>query len=152
MSYMAYRSLKYTYVIKKILELSQWWSSSETLLFSLQIWRFAICGLGHKGNLWLCELIITNLWICYFRTGTPKKFADLWLRNEPKNLRICDLRTKKTNLHAHLWKIIKSKNLAYYIEKCLSRFPCFGLNIILMASPLGGRTGDQLRWRIDADD
>ncbi len=30
------------------------------------------------------------------RTGTPKKFADLRKRNEPKNLRICDLRTKKS--------------------------------------------------------
>jgi hypothetical protein len=29
------------------------------------------------------------------RTGTPKKFADLRLRNEPENLRICDFRTFK---------------------------------------------------------
>jgi hypothetical protein len=28
-------------------------------------------------------------------TATPQKFADLQLRNEPKNLPICDLRTKK---------------------------------------------------------
>jgi len=33
-----------------------------------------------------------------FATGTAKKFADLQLRNEPKNLRICDL-TKKNLQH-----------------------------------------------------
>ncbi len=32
-----------------------------------------------------------NLRICYLRTGTPKKFADLRQRNESKNLRFADL-------------------------------------------------------------
>jgi hypothetical protein len=32
-----------------------------------------------------------------FATGTAKKFADLQLRNEPKNLRICDLTKKICN-------------------------------------------------------
>jgi hypothetical protein len=36
-----------------------------------------------------------NLQLCDLRTGTPKKIADLRLRNEPKNLRICDLWTFK---------------------------------------------------------
>ncbi len=40
-----------------------------------------ICGFA------ICGLIITNLWICDLRTGSPQKFADLRLRNEPKNLR-----------------------------------------------------------------
>jgi len=40
-----------------------------------------------------CEVFCGNL-----RTGTPKKFADLRLRNEPKNLRICDLRTSEIEL------------------------------------------------------
>jgi hypothetical protein len=49
-SYMAFRSLQYTYVGKKILEAYQCGSGSETLLFSLQIfdlrinhYKFAIC-------------------------------------------------------------------------------------------------------------
>jgi hypothetical protein len=40
-------------------------------------------------------LFLATLRICDLRTGTPKKFADLRLRNELKNLRICDLRNKK---------------------------------------------------------
>jgi hypothetical protein len=42
-------------------------------------------------NLQFCDLQKnhTNLRICDLRTGTPKKLADLRLRNEPKNLRIC---------------------------------------------------------------
>ncbi len=43
-------------------------------------------------------LAIKKLRIYDLRAGTPKKFMVLWLRNEPKKLRIC----KKT-LHAHLW-------------------------------------------------
>jgi hypothetical protein len=43
-----------------------------------------------------------NLRICYFRTGTPDKFADLRKRNEPKNLPICDLRTFNKTLLVHL--------------------------------------------------
>jgi hypothetical protein len=31
----------------------------------------------------ICD-IITNLRICYLRTGTPQKFADLRLGNEPR--------------------------------------------------------------------
>ncbi len=68
--------------------------------FSLQICGFATCGLGHQGK--ICGLIVKNLRICYLRTGTPQKVADLQLRNEPKNLPICDLRTNKKNLRAHL--------------------------------------------------
>ncbi len=33
----------------------------------------------------------TNLQICELWTGTPKKFAAIRLRNEPKYLRICEL-------------------------------------------------------------
>jgi hypothetical protein len=87
-SYMAFRNL--SNLGKKILEANQWGFGSETLLFpcnfavlrfvewdTKEICRFAICG-----------FIITNLRICDLRTGTPKKFANLQLRNEPKNLRI----------------------------------------------------------------
>jgi hypothetical protein len=41
----------------------------EALLFSLQIYGFAICG-----------SIITCVRICDLRTGTSQKFADLRLR------------------------------------------------------------------------
>jgi hypothetical protein len=43
---------------------------------------------------------LANMRICDLQTGTSKKFADLRLRNEPKNLRICDLR------FAHLCYIV----------------------------------------------
>ncbi len=88
-SNMAFCSLKYTYVGKKY-EANQCGSGSKTLLFSLQICEFVICGLGHQGNLWICKLINTNL-----LTGTPQKFADLWLLNELKNLRNCGLQTNQ---------------------------------------------------------
>jgi hypothetical protein len=39
-----------------------------------------------------------TLRICNLRTGIPKKFADLGLQNESKNLRICDLQTQKVCL------------------------------------------------------
>jgi hypothetical protein len=46
-------------------------------------------------NLRICDLRINhqNLRVCDLRSNTPKKFADLRLRNEPKNLRSGDLRT-----------------------------------------------------------
>ncbi len=43
------------------------------------------------------------------RTGPPKKFADLRLRNEPRNLLFCDLRTNKKS--ANLWLGVKALNL-----------------------------------------
>jgi hypothetical protein len=47
---------------------------------------------------------LANLRICDSLTGTPHKFADLLLRNEPKNLQILDLGTnKKKYFQAHLW-------------------------------------------------
>ena len=60
------------------------WIWTKNHAFSLKICGFAVCG-----------IIITNLQIGDFWTGTRQKFADLRLRNEPKNLRICDLRTNK---------------------------------------------------------
>jgi hypothetical protein len=63
-------------------------------------------------RLWIrnTAFFLAILRICELRTGTPSKFADLRinhyqfadlrLRNEPKNLRICDLQTK--NLRSHL--------------------------------------------------
>ncbi len=103
-SYLAFRSL--------MAESNQHGSWSETLLFSLKICGFVICGLWHQGNLrinyfkfadlrfadWhhpsfcgfsICGLIITNLRICDLRIGTPQKFTDLRLRIAPKNMRIC---------------------------------------------------------------
>jgi hypothetical protein len=77
--------------VKNILEANQCGFGSETLLFSVLMCGFAICG-----------LIFTNLRICGLRIGTPKKFVDLRLQNEPKNLRICDLRTKQKKLRVHL--------------------------------------------------
>jgi hypothetical protein len=66
---MAFRSLKYTYVGRKVLEGDQCGPGSGTLSFSLQN--------------------------CDLRTCAPQIFSDLLLRNEPKNLQICDLRTNK---------------------------------------------------------
>ncbi len=39
---------------------------------------------------------------CDLRPGTPKKFKDLRLLNESKNLKICDLQISKKSLLAHL--------------------------------------------------
>jgi hypothetical protein len=54
-------------------------------------------------NLQICDLWINhkNLLICDFWTNSPRKFADMRLRNERKNLRICNLRTLKISLLAH---------------------------------------------------
>ncbi len=54
-------------------------------------------------NLQICDLWINhkNLRICDFWANTPKKFADMQLQNERKNLRICNLRTFKKSLLAH---------------------------------------------------
>jgi hypothetical protein len=78
-----------------------------SIFCDLQICGFAICGLK-----------ITNLRICDFRTGTPQKFADLQLRNEPKNLRICDLWTKRKKfafppLNYYIWR--KSLEAGLYL-------------------------------------
>jgi hypothetical protein len=58
--------------------------------------KSAIFALGHQRNFRICYLRINHYKFtdfCDLRTGTPKKFADLQLRNE--NLRICALRTNK---------------------------------------------------------
>jgi hypothetical protein len=59
-----------------------------------------------RRNLQICDLWINhkNLLICDFWTNSPRKFADMRLRNERKNLRICNLRTLKISLLVHLWK------------------------------------------------
>jgi hypothetical protein len=57
-----------------------------------------ICGVGHQGNLWICDLRINHYKFANLRFvdhNTPQKFADLRLRNELKKLRICDLRTNQ---------------------------------------------------------
>ncbi len=56
----------------------QWESGSETLLFSLQIYGSTNCGLGHRGNLRICDLRINQY-----------KFAICWLAHL-RNVRICD--------------------------------------------------------------
>jgi hypothetical protein len=47
------------------------------------------------GGFAICGLIIKTLQISDFRTCTPKKFADLRLRDEAKNFKICNLRQNK---------------------------------------------------------
>ncbi len=75
---MTFHSLKYTYLVKNNIKSKP-----------MHIWI--------RTTLFLATLCIREL-----RTGTPgKKFADLRLRNELKNLRIFDLRNKKQNLRAH---------------------------------------------------
>ncbi len=76
----------------KALEANQSGSGSEHCFFPCKFadLRFAewdtkeICGFA------ICGLIITNRRICHLRTGQSKKFSDLRLRNDPKNLRIYD--------------------------------------------------------------
>ncbi len=107
-SYMALRSLKYSYVGKEYIRGKSMRIWSETLLYTCKFadLRFAdwvtkeICGFA------ICGLIMTFLRISDLRTGTPQKVAYVWLRIEPKNLRICDLRTNNKNLRAHLWNLV----------------------------------------------
>ncbi len=48
-------------------------------------------------------LIITNYRICDLLTGTPKKFADLQLQNEPQEFADFQFADYKIDLRAHLW-------------------------------------------------
>jgi hypothetical protein len=74
-TYTVFRCLKYTCLAKKN-SIRGKRSGSETLLFSLQIWGFAICRLSHRGNLRICDLRI-NHYKC-------------WGPAHSLNLRICD--------------------------------------------------------------
>ncbi len=56
--------------------------------------KFADLGLADWDTMEISSFAIYGLIITDLRTGTPPKFSDLRLRNEPKNLRICGL-TKK---------------------------------------------------------
>ncbi len=111
--YMAFHSLKYSYVgtcIETIIGKPIRIRIRHTV-FSLQIYGFLICGLGHTKEIFgfaICELIIKNLRICFLRTDTPQKFAALRLRNESKNLRICDLRTNNKNLMSTFGKYTRA--------------------------------------------
>ncbi len=64
-----------------------------------------ICDL-RSGTRKFTDLRINHYKFMDLQTGTPQNFADLQLRNEPKNLWICDLRTNKNNLRAHLAQYI----------------------------------------------
>jgi len=55
-NYMAFRSQKYTYVTKKILEQNQ----IRITAYSLQICGFAICRRGHQGYFRVCDLRINH--------------------------------------------------------------------------------------------
>jgi hypothetical protein len=61
----------------------------RTLLFSLQICGFTICGLGRQEYLRICDLRMNhyNFEDLLFADGTPQKFADLRFADE--SLRIC---------------------------------------------------------------
>ncbi len=61
----------------------QSWITNTALFF---LANFRIWGLGHQGNLQIC-----NLWINHYIV------VELQLRNTPKNLQICNWRTNKTN-------------------------------------------------------
>jgi hypothetical protein len=54
--------------------------------------KFADLGISRLAR--ICNLRVNKKCVD-LRTGTPKKFADLRKRNEPKNLLICDLWIKK---------------------------------------------------------
>ncbi len=85
LSYMAFRSLKYSHVGKENIKgkRTQIWITN--IVFSLQICGFAIFGLRHHGHLRICNM----------RTGHLRNLRTCDWRNEHKNLRICDLRTNE---------------------------------------------------------
>ncbi len=113
MSYITFYDIKYSCVgIKNIIgkPVRIW---IRNTVFSLQIYGFAICGLGHTKEIFgfaICGLIIKKLRICVLRTVTPQKFAALRLRNESKNLRICVLRTNNKNLMSTFGKYTRALN------------------------------------------
>ncbi len=84
---MAFRSLKYNNVgkFKKLRQTNANLDQKQCFLScKFSDWDTKeVCGFAIFG------LIITNLRICDLWTGPPRKFADLRLRTEPKNLRIC---------------------------------------------------------------
>jgi hypothetical protein len=92
---MAFHSLKYTYIGKKVFEANQCGSGSETLSVSLQICIFAICGLGQQGNLWFCYLRInhykfSDLRFADWHTSEMCRFALAELAQEFVDLRFAD--------------------------------------------------------------
>ncbi len=99
-SYIEICSLKFSYVGEEIYQRQTNANLDQnTALF--KICGFAICGLGHQGNLRICDLH-HKFTDSYFRTGTTRKFSDLRFKNEAKNLRLCDLQTDPKNVRAHL--------------------------------------------------
>jgi hypothetical protein len=87
-------------------------SGSETLPLSLQICGFAICGLGHQGNLRICDLLIIHYKFANLR------FAD-WHTSE-----ICNLRTSNKNLRCPPLAMPCSNILASRLEYCTESSPC----------------------------
>jgi hypothetical protein len=81
-SCMAFRSLKYTYVGKK-------------------------CIKGKPMRIWTKTLIFP--YKCNLRTGTPHKFADLRLRNEPRICEKCHICSKQ----CRMWATSTSSRLIY---------------------------------------
>jgi hypothetical protein len=69
-----------------------------------------------------------NVRIGKLPTGKHKKFADLRLRNEPKNLRICDLL-----VNVHLCYQLLSDNFG---SSQITNLPSHGICMILYASVL----------------
>jgi hypothetical protein len=68
----------------------------RNMVFFLAKLRICNCGLGHLGNLLICDFRI-SLQLCGLQFAdyiTAQNFAELRLWNDPKNLRICGL-TKK---------------------------------------------------------
>jgi hypothetical protein len=65
----------------------------STLSYGEKLANFRLLAWNTNEILWICDLGINlkKLHICEIRTETPNKFADLWQRNEVKNLRICEL-------------------------------------------------------------
>ncbi len=92
---MKFRSLKRPYVGKTVLAANQFGSAAETLLFSLQICGFPICGLEHQGNLRICDLRINNYKFADLRFAgwNTQEFADFDCGMSPRisGLEICGL-------------------------------------------------------------
>ncbi len=89
-------------------------SGSESLLFIFNLW---ICDLGTETSRKFADLRFTGsslqIWgFAIGRSGAPQKFADLWLRNKPKNVRIFEItKSKRVPTFAQYCKKTKTVGL-----------------------------------------
>jgi hypothetical protein len=104
---------KYTVAIR-------YWSNSNLYIIKNRLKRLRL------GLFWdrVVQYFVEICEFCALRTGTPKNFADLRYRNEPKNLSICGI-----SLPAHLCeiytrvliKLVPQQKRRYLFHNCSSK-------------------------------